>query len=144
MFATILMEGLSEGGGKIIIVPCVGLDKIGLGGRHIPRVEEAVDCGRRLFRNGGSGGSACHQDDALGHWLETVAALGLLFRLALGKDDGAERFCGVQPGRHVGHDAHETHVVLWNLIGRRGEVDICPMTEPDAHACPREGRMEPQ
>ena len=52
----------------------------------------------------------------------------------MGGDNGAERFCSVQPGRHVSQDAHETHVVLWSRLWRRGEVDVCPMTEPYAHA----------
>ena len=69
-----------------------------LGGPSIPRVEEAVDCGMRRGRNGGSSCSAGRQDDALGRWWETVPPLGLLFCLAVGGDDGAERFYGVQPG----------------------------------------------
>ena len=92
------------------------------------QVEEAVDCGRRQGRNGGSIGSDCHQDDALGRWWETVPTLGLLFHLALGGNDGAERFCGVQPSCYVSQDARETHVVLWRWLGRRGEVDVCLMT----------------
>ena len=96
-----------------------------------------MDCGRRQGRNGGSGGSARCQDDALGYWWETVPPLGLLFRLALGGDGGAERFHGVQLGRHVGQDSRETHVVLWSRLGRLGEVDVCPMTELDARAIVR-------
>ena len=57
-----------------------------------------VDCGRRQGRNVGFFGSARRQDDALGRWWETVPPLGLLFRLALGIDNGADRFCGGQPG----------------------------------------------
>ena len=67
--------------------------------------------GRRGW-NGGSGGGACRKDDALGYWWEAVPPLCLLFRLALGSDDGTERFGCVQPGRHVGKDVHETQVVL--------------------------------
>ena len=42
--------------------------------------------------------SACYQYDALGRWWDTVSSLGLLIRLTMGGDDGAERFCGVKPG----------------------------------------------
>ena len=57
----------------------------------ITRVDEAVDCGRRQGQNGGSLGSARRQDDALGRWWEMVPPLGILFRLAMGGDNGAER-----------------------------------------------------
>ena len=60
-------------------------------GYRIPCVEEAVDCGRRRGRNGGYVGSSCRQDDALGRWWEAVPPIDLLFRLALGGVDGAER-----------------------------------------------------
>ena len=80
----------------------------------------------------------------MGRWWEAVPPLGIILRLALGGDDGAKRFHGVQPGRHVGQDARETHVVLWSRLGRCGEVDVCPTTEPDARACPRKRRVEPQ
>ena len=100
-------------------------------GRRIPCVEVVVDCGRRRGRNGGYISSARRQDDALGRWWETVPPLGLILRLALGSDDGVERFYGVKPGRYLDQDACETHVVLWIRLGRRGEVDVCPMTEPD-------------
>ena len=93
-----------------------------------------MDCGRWQGRNVGSGGSACLQDDATGRWWETVPPLGLLFRLVIGGDDGVERFCSVQPGPHVGQDAHETRVVLWSWLERRGEVDVCPTMEPDVRA----------
>ena len=93
-----------------------------------------MDFGRRQSRTGGSDGSACRHDEVLGRWWETVTTLGILFRLALGGDDGAERFRGVQPGCHVDHDACDTHVVLSIRLGRRGEVDVYPMTEPDAQA----------
>ena len=63
--------------------------------------------------------------------------LWYLFRLTLGSDDGAEPFRGVQPGRHVGQDSRETHVVLWSRLGWREEVDVCPTTEPDARALVR-------
>ena len=69
-----------------------------------------------------------------------VSPLGFLFRLALGGDDRADRFRGVQPGCHVGQDACETHVVLWSRLGRRGEVEVCPTTEPDAPALVRAKR----
>ena len=89
-------------------------------GHLIPRVEEELDCGRRQGRNGGYGGSARRQDDVLGRWWETVPPLGLLFCLALGGDNGAERFCGVQLGRHVRQDARKTHVVLWTGLSSMG------------------------
>ena len=94
-------------------------------------------CRGRRGRNGGSGGSAFRQNDALGRWWEAVPPLGLLFRLALGGDDRADLFRGVQPVRHVGQDARETHVVLWSRLGRRGEVDVCPTKEPDARTLVR-------
>ena len=93
-----------------------------------------MDVGGRRGRNGGSGGSACRQDDVLGCCWEAVPPLGLFSRLVLGGDDGAERFQGVQPDCHVGEDARETHVVLWIWLGRRGEVDVCTTLEPDARA----------
>ena len=80
----------------------------------------------------------------MGRWWEAVLPLGLLFRLALGGEDGEERFRGVQPVHDVGQDARETHVVLWSQLGRRGEIHVCPTTEPNARDCPREGRVEPQ
>ena len=60
-----------------------------------------------------------------------------LFRLALGGDDGVERFCGMQLGRHVSQDAHEIQVVLWGRLGRLGKVDVCPALEPDTCALVR-------
>ena len=45
-------------------------------------------------------------------WSETVPSLGILFRLALVGDDGAEHFHDVQSSGHVGQDACETHVFL--------------------------------
>ena len=93
-----------------------------------------MDCWGRRGRNGGSGGSARCLDDVLGRWWEAVPPIGILFHLTLGGDNGAEHFRGVQPGHHVGQDACETHVVLWSRLGRRGEVDFCPTTEPDARA----------
>ena len=103
-----------------------------------------MDYGRRQGRNGGSGGSAHRQDDALGRWWETVPPLGILFHLALGGDNRADRFCGVQPGSHVGQDACETHMVLWRQLGWRGEVDVYPTKEPDAGAFPHKGIVYPQ
>ena len=45
-------------------------------------------------------------------WYEAVPPLCLFFHLAMGGNDGAERFHGVNPGRHVGQDSRETTVVL--------------------------------
>ena len=90
--------------------------------------------GERQGRNGGSGGSTCRQNDALGRWWEMVQLCGILFHLALGCDDGAGRFCGVQPGRYISQDARETYVVLWSQIGWPGDVDVCPTMELDARA----------
>ena len=59
---------MTEGGGQINIVTCVGYGKIGLEGCHIPRVEEALDFGGQRGWNGGSGDSARFQDDTLGRW----------------------------------------------------------------------------
>ena len=66
-----------------------------------------------------------------------VPSFGLIFRLALGGDDWVEHFCGVKPGRYVGQDARETHVVFWIRLGRRGEVYVCSTTEPDTCALVR-------
>ena len=96
-----------------------------------------MDWGRRLSQNGGSGRSARRQDNPMGRWWETVPPLGILLRLPLGGDNGSERFRGVQPGHHVGQDACETHVVLWSRLGRRGEVHVCPTTEPDTRVIVR-------
>ena len=63
-----------------------------------------------------------------------VPSLGLIVRLVMGCNNGAERFRGVQHGFYVGHDACETYVVLWSRLGRPGEVDVCSTTEPDARA----------
>ena len=93
-----------------------------------------MDSGGRRGRNGGSGGSACRQDDVLGCWWEAVPPLCIFFRHALVGDNGAERFRGVQPGCHVGQDARETQVVFWGRIGQRGKVDVYPALEPDACA----------
>ena len=103
-----------------------------------------MDGGGRQGWNGGSGGSACRQDDALGCSWEAVPSLCLFFCLALGGDNVAERFRGVQPGCHVGKDARETQVVLWGRLGRRGKVDVYPTLQLDARACPHEGRVDPQ
>ena len=78
-----------------------------------------MDGGGRRGRNGGSSGSARRQDDALGCRWEAVPPLCLFLRLALGGNDGTERFGGIQLGCHVGKDARETQVVLW---GRRGRL----------------------
>ena len=58
--------------------------------------------------------------------------LGFLFCLALGGDAGAECFRGLQPGCHVGQDARETCVVLWDGLGWRGKFGLGPPTESDA------------
>ena len=100
-----------------------------------------MDGGGQRGQNGGSGGSPRRQDDALGYWWEVVPPLCLFLRLELGGNGGAERFCVVQPGRHVGQDARETQVVLWGWLGRLGKVDICPALEPDAHTCLSKGRV---
>ena len=89
---------------------------LSLKGRCVPRIEEAVDGGRRRGRNGGSGGGSRRQYDALDCRWETVPPLCLLFRLALGGNDGTERFGCMHSVRHVGKDACKTQVVLW---GRR-------------------------
>ena len=79
-----------------------------------------MDGGGQRGRNGGSGGSARRQDDALGCWCKAVPPLCLFFRLALGADDGTERFVGIKPGCHVNKDACETQVVLLVRSGRLG------------------------
>ena len=58
--------------------------------------------GGRIVQNGGSGGSASCQDDALGYWWEAIPPLFLFFRLKLGGDDGLERFRSVNPGLYIG------------------------------------------
>ena len=79
-----------------------------------------MDCGERQGQNGGSGGSACRQYDALGRWWEAVPLLGLLLHFSLGGDGRAERFRNVQLVCHVVQDARETHMVLWSRSGWRG------------------------
>ena len=96
-----------------------------------------MDGGGGQGRNGGSGGSAFCQDDALRCRWEAVPPLFLFFRLVLSGDERAERFRGVQPGCHVVQDACETQVVLWGRLGRRGKVYACPAFEPDARALVR-------
>ena len=73
----------------------------------------------------------------MGCWWEAVSPLCLFFRLALGGNEGAERFRGVQPVHQVGQDACETHVVLWGRLGQRGEVYVCLTSEPDARTLVR-------
>ena len=51
-----------------------------------------MDVGRWRFWYGGPGGDAYRKDDALGSGWKAVPPLGLLFRLALGGDDGTESF----------------------------------------------------
>ena len=85
-----------------------------------------VDCERRKDQNGGSVGSACLQNDALGRRWEKVPPLGLIsasrWAATMGWSNSA--VCNL-----VSKDAHETHVVLLGRFGRRGEVDVCPTTE---------------
>ena len=87
----------------------------------------------RRGQNGGSGGSAHCQDDALGCWWEAFPPLCLFFRLALVCNVEAERLCGMQPGRHIGQDARDTQLVLLGCLGRLGRlghVEVCPALEP--------------
>ena len=78
-----------------------------------------MDGGGRQGQNRGSGGGALRQDDALVCRWEAVPPLCLLFHLAMGGNEGTERFGCMNPGRHVGKDARETQMVLW---GRRGQI----------------------
>ena len=55
-----------------------------------------------------------------------------IFRLALCGDDGAERFCGLQPCCGVAQDCRETQVVLCSSLIWRGQVDLGAPEEPDA------------
>ena len=128
----LLEEGLAKIGWEVDVVACVGKQTICLESRRVPCVEEAVDGGRRRDRNGGSGGGACHQDDALGCRWEAVPPLCFLVHLALGGDDGTERFVYVQPGRDVCKDVCETHVVLWGWRGWLWQIHVCPLLELDA------------
>ena len=82
--------------------------------------------------------------DTLGCWWEAVPPLCLFFCLVLGSEAGAEHFCGMKPGRHIGRDAHETQMVLCGRLGRLGKVNIYPALEPDTHACPRKERVGPR
>ena len=100
--------------------------------------------GRRQGQNGGSGGGARRQDDALGCRWEAVPPLCLLFYLALGGNNGTERFGCMQPGRDVSKDVRETQVVLWGRRGRLWQIHVYLLLEPDARACPQEGRVTPQ
>ena len=75
-----------------------------------------MDGGGRRGRNGGSGGGAHRQDDALGCLWEAVPPLCLLFRLALSGEDRTERFDCMQPGRNVGKDARETPTFICPVL----------------------------
>ena len=68
----------------------------------------------------------------LGSGWEAVPPLSFLVHLALGGDDGMERFGCVQPGCNVCKDVREAHVVLWGRRGRLWKMHICPSLEPDA------------
>ena len=50
-----LEEGLAERGWEVDIVACICQQTICLEGRHVPRIEEAVNGGRWQGRNIGSG-----------------------------------------------------------------------------------------
>ena len=91
-----------------------------------------MDGGRRRGWDGGPGGGAPGDDDALGSGWEAVPLLSLLFYLMLGGDDGTESFGCVQPGCDVCEDIHEAHVVLLGLRGWLWQVHVCPSLEPDA------------
>ena len=56
-----------------------------------------MDGGRRRFWDGGPGGGACREDDALGSGRKAVPPLGFLVRLALSGNDRTESFGRVQP-----------------------------------------------
>ena len=107
-----LEEGLAQRGLEVDIVACVGKQTICLEGHRVPCVEEAVNGGRRQGRNGASGGGNRRQDDALGFRWEAVPPLYLLVHLALGGNDGTERFDCMQLGHDVCKDVHETQMVL--------------------------------
>ena len=76
-----------------------------------------MDGGRQRFCDGGPGGGAWREDDALGSGWKAVPPLGFLVRLSLGGNDGTESFGRVQPCCNVCEDVREAHVILW---GRRG------------------------
>ena len=90
--------------------------------------------GGRKGRNGGSGGGARRQDDALGCRWEAVPPLCLLFRLVLGGDDGTERLGYMQPVSNIGKDISEIQVFFWGRRGRLWQIHVYPSLEPDAHA----------
>ena len=71
-----------------------------------------MEGGLQRGRNVGSVGGACRQDDSLGRWWETVPFLGLLLCLTMCGDGGAEHFCGLQPGFHIGQYAVDTRMLL--------------------------------
>ena len=77
-----------------------------------------MDGGRRRFWDGGPGGGACREDDALGSGWKAVSPLGFLVRIALGGDDGTESFGRVQLCCDVCEDIREAHVILWVRRGR--------------------------
>ena len=77
-----------------------------------------MDGGGRRGQNGGYGDGARRQDEALGCQWEVVPPLYILFRLALGSDDGTERFGCMQTGRHVSKDARDTYMRTWMCMAR--------------------------
>ena len=79
-----------------------------------------MDGGRRRGLNGCSIGSSFRQNDALVFQWEAGPALCIFFHLALGDNNGTERFGSMQPVFHVGKDARETQVVLWGWYGWLG------------------------
>ena len=119
-------------GWEVDVVACVGQRTICLESRRVLHVEEAVDGGRRQGQNEGSGGGVRRQDDALSCSWEEVPPLCFLVHLALGGNDGTERFGCVQPGHDVCKDLRETHVVLWGQHGRLWQIHVCPLLGPDA------------
>ena len=125
-------EGLAEIGWEVDVVACVGQIKIFLEGRCVPCVEEAVNGGRRRGLNGGSGGGASRQDDALGCRWEAVPPLCLILHLALGGDDETKCFGCMHPGCNFCKDVRETQVALWGRHGRLWQIHVCPLLEPDA------------
>ena len=63
---------MTERGGDIEVIPCVGQRVIGLESRSFPCVKEEVEGGWRKGRNESSIGGAQRQDDALDCRWETV------------------------------------------------------------------------
>ena len=90
-----------------------------------------MDDGSRGGWDGGPGGGARREDDALGSGWEAVPPLSFLFHLSLGGDDGTESFGCVQPSCNVCKDVREAHVVLWGRCGQLWQVHVYPSLEPD-------------